>query len=216
MKRNALIGAIVVSTIGASVFAHNGATGMVMERMNGMTAMRDVMRDLAPMMQGETSFDVRAVQTAGATLMAHAGDNMNKLFPKEPISAASYAREDIWNDWTTFAVLSEDLRTYALGLAEAAPNALTAPTLAKDDVEDAGRTDQSLVQSAPQKETLTFGQLMGVQTRNAESLSPKMQMTGQASETTPTINFANLAADDVFEMVSQTCASCHARFRRGN
>lgn len=212
MKLNALMGAIVISTIGASVFAHNGATGMVMERMNGMTSMRDVMRDLAPMMQGEVAFDVRAVQTAGATLMAHSGENMSKLFPKEAIPAASYAKEEIWSDWDKFAALSEELRTYAMGLAIAAPNGLTAPAVGVTPSTEGAAIDHSTMQMDPPKEMLTLEQLMGVSPRGSVTSSTPMQM----DEVAPAIDFALLAADDVFEKVSQTCSSCHAQFRRGN
>jgi len=208
MKRSALMGAIVVSTIGAAVMAHNGATGMVMERMNGMTAMRDVMRDLAPIMQGDVAYDVRTVQTAGATLMAHAGENMNKLFPQEAIPAASYAKDAIWQDWGRFSALSEDLRAYAMGLAIAAPNALMTPTAAAKD----GAIDHTAMQMEPKKEVLTFEQFMGIFPRGATAAATDTQNVTAKSG----IDFATLAADDVFEMVSQTCASCHAQFRRGN
>lgn len=213
MIKNALVGAILASTSGAAVLAHNGATGLVMDRMNGMTAMRDAMRDLAPMMQGEAPFDVRAVQTAAATLMAHAGNNMNKLFPEEPIPAASYARDDIWRDWASFASLSDDLRISAMGLAVAAPNALEAPAAGADPNVDAPVVDHSAMQKAPVRETFSVAQLMGV-----EPLRETIRATsaGGMSETAPAIDFAMMAADDVFEMVSQTCASCHAKFRRGN
>lgn len=206
------MGAIVVSTIGASVLAHNGATGLVMDRMNGMTAMRDVMRDLAPMMQGDVAYDVRAVQTAGATLMAHAGDNMDKLFPQEAVPAASYAKDEIWRDWEKFSTLSEELRTYAMGLAVAAPNALITPAPVATD----GAMDEAMaageMQLEPPKETISLEQLMGVSPRET-ILSAT---ASQGAEVKPAIDFAALAADDVFEMVSQTCASCHAQFRRGN
>ncbi len=213
MNKNALVGAILASTLGAAVFAHNGATGVVMDRMNGMTAMRDVMRDLAPMMQGETTFDVRAVQTAAATLMAHAGDNMNKLFPEEPIPAASYARDEIWRDWASFASLSEDLRISAMGLAVAAPNALETPAAPVDLSADAPVVDHSAMQMAPVPETFSIAQLMGVEPLR-ETI--RARSADGMFETAPAIDFAMLAADDVFEMVSQTCASCHAQFRRGN
>ncbi len=216
MNNNALVGAVLASTLGAAVFAHNGATGLVMDRMNGMTAMRDVMRDLAPMMQGSTAFDVRAVQTAAATLMAHAGDNMTKLFPNEPIPAASFAREDIWNNWAEFASLSDDLRTDAMGLAVAAPNALTVPPSPVDTTADAPMTDHSAMQMTPTPETFSIAQLMGVEPLREVTRATSGPVADGPSETAPAIDFAMMAADDVFEMVSKTCASCHALFRRGN
>ncbi len=71
MIRNGILGAIALSALGAVAFAHNGATGVVMERMMGMTAMRDVMRDLATMMQGQVPYDEWTVQEAAAVLQSH-------------------------------------------------------------------------------------------------------------------------------------------------
>ena len=44
--------ALAASAIAAVAMAHSGATGVVLERMNGMTAMRDTVAEPAPMMQG--------------------------------------------------------------------------------------------------------------------------------------------------------------------
>ena len=49
--------ALAASAVAAVALAHNGATGVVLERMNGMTAMRDTVAELAPMMQGTVPYD---------------------------------------------------------------------------------------------------------------------------------------------------------------
>lgn len=49
--------ALAASAVAAVVLAHTGATGIVLDRMNGMTAMRDTVAELAPMMQGTVPND---------------------------------------------------------------------------------------------------------------------------------------------------------------
>jgi cytochrome c556 len=85
MKRSITIGAIIASSLGAAAFAHSGATGVVLERMNGMSAMKKVMGELAPMMRGEVPYDAAAAQKGAETIMSHAGGGMVKHFPEEAI-----------------------------------------------------------------------------------------------------------------------------------
>lgn len=220
MKRTILIGAILGSTLGAAALAHNGATGLVLERMNGMSAMKKVMGQLAPMMQGEIPFDIMAVQQGAATLMAHGGDNMTKLFPKEDIPAASYAVPAIWSEWDRFQAMAAELKANAFGLAMAAPNGPTAPPTAMEGMAGmdgmegmAGMTD-AVPAAEPE---LSIGQLMGVEPRDKSVGRNGPANTAATSDgTPPTIDFATMSAPAAFEMVSRTCASCHAQFRRGS
>lgn len=217
MFKNKIMGAIALCAVGAAALAHNGATGVVMERMTGMAAMRDVMRDLAPMMQQQVPYDTRRVQEHAATLMAHAGDNMVRLFPEEPIAAASFSKPEIWQDWDRFKGFSEELRLTAFGLATAAPNGLVAPasiaagTSAADPMTG---MDHSAMQMATPQDGFTVAELMGV--TPLAMTTPMVANAPLADEQAGGMDFAAMAADDVFEMVSQTCSSCHALFRNGD
>ena len=194
-----------LSSLGMVALAHNGATGVVMERMMGMSAMQEVVRELAPMMQGEAPYDEAAVQAAAATLMTHSGDAMTALFPEGGNMTASYARPEIWAQWTDFEMLSAQLYLYAAGLRAAAPNGLEAP--APTGMPMSPRMAEMVPDGEPPR--LTIAQLMGVEARPNTS-----GVTGDAGATS--VDFAGMAADDVFELMSQTCSSCHARFRSGN
>ena len=205
----------------------------------GMTTMKDVMATLAPMMQGAVPFEVRSVQESAARIMAHSGENMTRLFPAGSLQSASFAKPEIWEDWEDFEALSEQLRTYALGLAMAAPNGLATPipaatapddgaidhsmmqmeTVAESPAAEGGMAGHDMMQMGPSTEaetsktsttTYTVAELMGV-TR----LASRSQAASSAS-VEAAIDFSLMAADDAFEMVSQTCSSCHARFRTGS
>ncbi len=239
MNKTSIAGAIALSTIGLAVVAHNGATGVVLDRMNGMSAMRDVMRDLAPMMQGQVPYDMGAVQAGATTLLAHSGETMNALFPQEAeIPAASYARPAIWEDWARFAALSEELRTYATGLALAAPNGLSAPAptvqggmdgmamdgMAMDGMAMDGMAMDGMAMPAPvtvAPEGFSVAELMGVapaapdrSTGASGVIAPGARMV--PVESLVSVDFSAMAAPQVFEMIGQSCAACHAQFRNGS
>jgi len=110
-------GGLLVATLAAS---HQGATGIVRERMDGMVAMRDTVRDLTPMMRGRTEYAREAVLDAAAALERHAGETMTALFPEGSDDAASYARAEIWQDWETFEAMAMRMEVVAGALAEAA------------------------------------------------------------------------------------------------
>ena len=218
MFRNSVLGAVALSALGAVASAHNGATGVVMERMTGMSAMKEIMAGLAPMMQGRVPYDGLAVQEAAFGLRAHAGETMTGLFPQEDIPAASYAKPEIWTDGARFAALSEDLRVYSEGLAVAAGNGLDAPVQAAVAPSGSGNTmsgmDHSAMKMPAVIEGFTVAELMGLTSRSSDS--PTMIAVSAAQTAMPGIDFAAMAADDVFERISQTCASCHAQFRNSN
>ena len=210
MIRYRILTVFALSAISATALAHNGATGVVMERMMGMSAMRDAMRDIAPMMQGQADYDKLAVQAAAAVLQQHAGETMTQLFPQEAISSASYARPEIWSDWDRFSALAEELRVYAEGLTIAAPNGLDAP---EGDTGAMASMDHSNMQMDLAPTRFSVAELMGVAAR--ESASPVIGASSTESVRVSGVDFAMMAADDVFEKIGQTCAACHSAYRKG-
>jgi cytochrome c556 len=217
MFKNKILGAIALSSLGAAAMAHNGANGVVMERMMSMSAMRDAMKGLAPMMQGQTPYDEWAVRDAAATLQSHAGNNMARLFPDEPIPASSYAKPEIWSDWARFEALSKELQRYSEALDAAAVNGLEEPMSAKDPTKptgpQAGRDVATMPTAIPLTE-FSLEELMGYAMRANQSPDTTAALTANGQFNG--IDFAAMAADDVFERISQTCASCHSLFRKGN
>ena len=89
-----------------AALAHSGATGIVLERMNGMTAMRDIIGELAPMRQGEVRYDAFTVSEGGDIIAQHAGETMLTLFPDGSIQGVTYAKPEIWAKWQDFANLA--------------------------------------------------------------------------------------------------------------
>jgi len=179
--------------------------------MNGMTAMRDTVAELAPMMQGTVPYDTFIVSEGASVIAGHAGETMLSLFPEGSLEGTTYAKPEIWSDWQEFAALAEELKAYADALAVAAPNGLEpAPT------GDMAGIDHSAMAMppAPTPETdkgFTVAELMGY----AEKTPDVQVARGATDPATPAFDLTTLAADDLFTRISGTCSSCHSQFRAG-
>ncbi|MES2667811.1 MAG: cytochrome c [Pseudomonadota bacterium] len=198
--------ALAASAVAAVALAHGGASGVVLERMKGMAAMRDTVAELAPMMQGAVPYDAFIVSEGAAVIASHAGNTMLSLFPDGSLEGVTYAKPEIWSNWQEFTTLAAEMKLYADALAEAAPNGLEpAPAPA---AEMAGMAMPPAVEVARGP---TVAELMGYAERAPDSPVSR----GQADPGSVAPTLASLAADDLFNRISGTCSSCHAQFRTG-
>jgi cytochrome c556 len=101
----------------ATAMAHDGATGIVKDRMDKMSAMGKATKSIALMVKGDRAFDAKVMQTELAKISNHSGDNLTRLFPAGSISATSAAKQEIWRDWEKFEALSAELNRQAITLA---------------------------------------------------------------------------------------------------
>ncbi|WP_071675636.1 c-type cytochrome [Nioella nitratireducens] len=183
---------LVTLTAGSLLFAgiaasHEGATGIVRDRMDGMVAMRDAVRDLTPMMQGQAEYDREAVIAAAAVIERHAGNTMTALFPEGSDDDASYARAEIWQDWQAFEAMAMRLELVAGALAEAAdsPPGSDLP----------GQMDNSSMMGGGS------GMMGGGSSMMGGDAGPDAAMLAQ------------MPVDRVFAVVAQACSACHTQFR---
>ncbi len=185
-SRNIVMGAIVVSVVAASAYAHGGAKGIVKERMDGMSALGKTMKALAPMMRGEGSYDAQAVRQGAETIRSHAGSSLTRLFPEGSGGMPSEAKDAVWHEWEDFSALAEQLHLYGEGLSLAADNGLM--------MSNGAQTDTS--------------SMMGGGASTMMGGASTMMAGGMGLE-----ELSEMSADGVFAMVSQTCSSCHTKFR---
>jgi cytochrome c556 len=92
-----------------SVNAHEGATGIVKERMESMKTLGDHAKIVGNMFKGKQPFELSAVQTAAATFVTH-GQKIPTLFPDTEASRRggnTEALPAIWSDWEAFSTLAE-------------------------------------------------------------------------------------------------------------
>ncbi len=113
----ALAGTAFLTTMGAT--AHEGATGIVKHRMEMMKEMAKAMKALAPMVKGETAWNVALARASAATIAGHA-DKMPETFPEGSDGHPSEAKKTIWSAWDQFEESAEALRSQAARLEAAA------------------------------------------------------------------------------------------------
>jgi cytochrome c556 len=203
--------ALATSGLAAVAVAHTGATGVVLDRMNGMTAMKETVAELAPMMQGAVPYDAFIVSEGASVIAGHAGQTMLSLFPEGSLEGVTYAKPEIWAEWQQFAALAEELKTYAEALAEAASNGLQPATPASGDVAGMDHSGMIMSPAAEEDRSFTVAELMGYAETSQAVPVTRSTIDPAALE----LNLTTLAADDLFTRISATCSSCHAQYRAG-
>lgn len=183
MLKNTTLSLALASSLAATAYAHGGATGIVKDRMDAMAAMAAEIRVIAPMMRGETAYDVASVRAAAQTFSFHSGVAMTNLYPEGTGGSPSASTAKVWSDPDGFAQLADQLSDYAEGLSRAARNGVR--------VSPDG-------QNAPM--TMDMSTIM-------------MGASGPSVADAESIDFSTLPANEAFELVAQTCASCHATYR---
>lgn len=203
--------ALAASAVAAVAMAHNGASGVVLERMNGMTAMRDTVAELAPMMQGAVPYDAFIVSEGAAVIAGHAGETMLSLFPEGSLEGVTYAKPEIWSNWQDFAALAEEMRVYADALSEAATNGLEPASAPPADMAGMDHTGMAMPPAEETNLGYSVAELMGYGEKTADSPVSR-ELADPASLA---LTLSSLAADDLFTRISGTCSSCHSQFRAG-
>ena len=185
--------AFIILAGGIAAYAHGGATGIYKQRMDAMMDMSKVVKSLSAMMRGEVDYDAASVQAGALIIKSHAGKAMTSLFPEGTTEAPSEARAEIWTDWEAFEALASQLETYATGLESAADNGLAM----------SGDAQGSMMDNNNSMMTGNQNGMMGGGSGMMGTTQP--MMTAEQLATMP--------ADSVFNMVAQTCSSCHTKFR---
>lgn len=109
----------VIFSLTISAMAHNGATGIVMERMNGMSAIAKSMKALVAMTRSGEVDRARVAELA-AIIQSYAGQKMLSQFPAGSLQKASEASPEIWEDWPRFEALALRLEALAKGIGGSA------------------------------------------------------------------------------------------------
>ena len=103
----------------SAALAHEGATGIVKQRMEAMKDIAASMKVVGTMVKGETAFDRDAVGEAARTIKGHA-EAMPAQFPDGSTQHPSEALPAIWRDWDAFTAIAARLAEHAGALADEA------------------------------------------------------------------------------------------------
>lgn len=189
MKKSTILAALIVTSTALAAYAHGGATGIVKERMDAMSAMGNAVKAITPMMRGEIGYDAATVRSAAETIGNHAGANLTDLFPEGSGGSPSESKDAVWTNWGEFVELAELLEIYAEGLARAADNGMMSDNQA----------------SMSSGAMMGDGSMMGTGTT--------MMGGGMMQGAVSADDIAGMPVDSAFAMVSQVCSACHTQFR---
>lgn len=116
MSRVVSIGLTILVAVGvAGAVAHEGATGVIGERMDGMKAAAEELKALTEMIKSPADFDRARVVQASQTVAKHA-ERIPALFPEGSMHPPSEASPEIWNDWDWFVSIAMELQEAAQAL----------------------------------------------------------------------------------------------------
>lgn len=174
---------LMVSASSQLVMAHGGATGIVKERMDLMDNMKDAVKQLKAIYKGDVEYDPDTIRNAALVIRDHSGDAMSRLFPEGSLEGKSEAKPIIWQEWNRFRTLADDQEKIAQGLYNAAQN--------RGTTAGGNMMAQSMMGS---------GSMMG----NSKHIQQNM--------TNPE-HLGSMPSDMVFKMLTDTCSSCHTRYR---
>ncbi|MCB1471886.1 MAG: cytochrome c [Rhodobiaceae bacterium] len=121
--------ALGLAVISTAALAHQGATGVVKQRMEAMKDTASQMKTIAGMVKGESALDAEVVASSATIISRHA-EEIPGLFPEGSIRKPSEALPEIWTNWDDFTSRAQRLAGRARNLAEIAGSNAEAGALA--------------------------------------------------------------------------------------
>ena len=195
--RNMILGGAAIVGLSAAAFAHSGATGVVKERMDAMKSMGEAIKRIKPMMSGEAAYDEAAVREAAQSIAQEAGEAMTSKFPEGSTDDPSEVLPRTWEEWDRFAKLADQLEMAASGLAMAAGNGLHGDGHMMGD--QSGMMGDTSGMMGGESGMMGSGMMMG---------------NGGFPDGMTAEQIGQMPADGAFVMLTQTCSSCHDRYRK--
>lgn len=136
MRQKIAVSILTFGLLAGVAWAHKGATGIVMERMEAMTDLSNSMRSLSQFMRGTVPYDVKQVREAAQQIANNSGAAMTDLFPVNSTDHPSEASDEIWIDWNEFARLAQRLNRAASILIIVADNGLGKQQAKQEQLQD--------------------------------------------------------------------------------
>lgn len=125
--------AIVTALAAAPLDAHEGASGIVKERMTAMEHAGDSAKALGRIFRGDDDYEAARVASLAEKIHAVSGERLTSLFPEGTLDDPSEASEDIWSEWEKFS-------DYALALERTSKNLAKSASAGPEVAVDAFRT----------------------------------------------------------------------------
>ena len=107
---------LLIAAFSAHGLAHEGAKGVVKERMDLMKGQKKAAKVIGDMVKGKTRFDAAKAAKAARDLEATT-QKIPDLFPPGSNGGPSEALDEIWVDWDRFTGTAKDAEAAAKALA---------------------------------------------------------------------------------------------------
>ena len=98
-----------VVSLRLTVQAHEGAKGVVKQRMDAMKTMASSMKSLHAIATRKAKFDREKIKTTTSAIRNEGGEKLLKMFPQGSVMSPSEAKPEIWENWPTYVNLVENL-----------------------------------------------------------------------------------------------------------
>lgn len=108
-----MLTALFLSAIALSATAHQGATGIIKQRMDAMSEMGDAMKTMGDMIKGKTAYEIGTVRLAVEQLSLHV-ESIPDQFPDTPESknfSMTEALPEVWASKDRFIELADQLKS---------------------------------------------------------------------------------------------------------
>lgn len=132
MRRRFLVVALSLSAaFGFGATAHDGAKGVVKERMDAMKTLSDAAKALGAIKAGAIPYTPRTIRRA-ATMIRENGEASREMFPAGTEGGASEALPVVWSEPAGFERLFNDMLAAAARMEAAAEDEAAAMAAAED------------------------------------------------------------------------------------
>jgi len=118
ISRLMMLAALIFVISAPLALAHEGATGVVKERMDLMKRQKDDMKVIGLMAKGKVKFDAAKAAEAARDIELTA-KKIHELFPEGTDGGHSEAKDAIWSKWDEFTGNADTLEAQAKALAAA-------------------------------------------------------------------------------------------------
>jgi cytochrome c556 len=136
MRRQCLLAFALATITASSVLGHEGATGIVKERMDLMAVLGTAMKAVSP--RARQKRDVQSIKAAAKAIKEQAA-RITAVFPPGSGGHPSDAKSNVWTNWTDFEARARAFETESAKLADMDPSdvkAFNAQTLRVSDACD--------------------------------------------------------------------------------
>jgi len=100
--------------------AHEGAEGVIMDRMRIMTLYDAARLNIAAMIEGRIPYDGAKIKDYAHSIAERSGESLTQLFPEGSLHDPSLASPLVWEDWSAFTDLALELQVRAVLLEKSA------------------------------------------------------------------------------------------------